>query len=209
MRTYHHSGPDGREHGQHEHGGRGFGGHFAARFGGRGFGGGFGGFGPERGEEFGGRRRRRQFDGEALRLILLKLIAEEPRHGYELIRAIEELSGGAYAPSPGVVYPTLSLLAELGLIAETEAEGARKRFAATAEGTAQLEEHAEIVAALMERLSAMAGPSGRVDPAPLKRAMANLGNVLRTRMHEDGLDKAKLLDIAALIDEAASKIERL
>lgn len=203
--------------GEHAHRGegreRGFGGKFAARFGGRGFGG--PGFGPGRGDsfgggdEFGGRRRRRQFDGEELRLILLKLIADEPRHGYELIRAIEELSGGAYAPSPGVVYPTLSLLAEMGLIAETGAEGARKRFAVTAEGSAQLAEQADMVAALLERLSALAGPSGRVDPAPLKRAMANLGNVLRTRLQEDDLDKAKLLDIAALIDEAASKIERL
>ena len=56
--------------------------------------------------------RRRMFDGGELRLVLLKLIQDEPRHGYDLIKEIEELTGGAYAPSPGVVYPTLSMLAD-------------------------------------------------------------------------------------------------
>ncbi|WP_447514071.1 PadR family transcriptional regulator, partial [Clostridioides difficile] len=59
------------------------------------------------------------FDGTELRLILLKLIEEQPRHGYDLIREIEERSGGAYAPSPGVVYPTLTMLDDMGLIEES------------------------------------------------------------------------------------------
>jgi DNA-binding PadR family transcriptional regulator len=176
-----------------------------------------GGFGPGRGlggdTGFGDRQgrggRRRLFDAEALRLVLLRLIADEPRHGYELIRAIEELTGGTYAPSPGVVYPTLSLLAELGQIAETEAEGARKRFAATPEGLAHLETNAEAADAAMARLAALAGPADRVDPAPLKRAMANLGAVLEAQLRQEGVDRTRLLEIAALVDEAASKIERL
>jgi hypothetical protein len=70
------------------------------------------------GEGFGGggrrgRRTRRMFESGELRLVLLKLIADEPRHGYDLIRAIEELTGGEYAPSPGVVYPTLTLLQDM------------------------------------------------------------------------------------------------
>ena len=65
-----------------------------------------------------GRGRRRMFGSGELRLVLLKLIADEPRHGYDLIRAIEELTGGDYAPSPGVVYPTLTMLADMGLIEE-------------------------------------------------------------------------------------------
>ena len=63
------------------------------------------------------------FEGGELRLVLLKLIADEPRHGYDLIRAIEELTGGEYAPSPGVVYPTLTLLQDMGLIEEAAGEG--------------------------------------------------------------------------------------
>ncbi len=62
-----------------------------------------------------GRRARRMFEGGELRLVLLKLIADEPRHGYDLIRAVEELTGGEYAPSPGVVYPTLTLLQDMNL----------------------------------------------------------------------------------------------
>ncbi len=67
--------------------------------------------------------RRRMFDAGELRLVLLKLIADQPRHGYDLIRAIEELTHGAYAPSPGVVYPTLTMLQDMGLIEEAKGEG--------------------------------------------------------------------------------------
>lgn len=70
--------------------------------------------------------------------MLLKLIADQPRHDYELIRAIEELTGGAYVPSPGVIYPTLTLLQDMGRIEEAVAEGPRKPFAVTADGTAEL-----------------------------------------------------------------------
>ena len=103
-----------------------------------------------------GRRRRRMFESGELRLVLLKLIADEPRHGYDLIRAIEELTGGEYAPSPGVVYPTLTLLQDMGLIEEAAVEGPRKPFQATDEGRAHLEEQCEEVDALFERLSDLA-----------------------------------------------------
>ena len=62
------------------------------------------------------------FEGGELRLVLLKLIADEPRHGYELIKAIEEMTGGEYAPSPGIVYPTLTMLEDMGLIAEAKSK---------------------------------------------------------------------------------------
>jgi hypothetical protein len=88
------------------------------------------GFGGGRGS---GRGAGRVLDAAELRLVLLKLIWNEPRHGYELIKAIEALSGGAYAPSPGMVYPTLTLLADQGLVDET-ADGSRKRFTITAAG---------------------------------------------------------------------------
>ena len=99
-----------------------------------------------------GRRARRMFEGGELRLVLLKLISEQPRHGYDLIRAIEELTGGEYAPSPGVVYPTLTMLQDMGLIEETPGEGARKPFQITEEGRAHLEEKAEEAEELIERL---------------------------------------------------------
>ena len=91
------------------------------------------------GSRRGGRRSRRMFESGELRLVLLKLIADEPRHGYDLIRAIEDLTGGEYAPSPGVVYPTLTLLQDMGLIEEAPGEGPRKPFQVTDEGRAHLE----------------------------------------------------------------------
>jgi DNA-binding PadR family transcriptional regulator len=98
---------------------------------------GFGGGRHGRGESGG---RRRMFDGGELRLVLLKLIEETPRHGYDLIREIEDRSGGAYAPSPGVIYPTLTLLADMGLIEEAKSEGAKKLFAITHAGSVHLTE---------------------------------------------------------------------
>src|SRR5947209_16130379 len=109
-----------------------------------------------------GRRARRMFESGELRLVLLRLIADEPRHGYDLIRAIEEMTGGEYAPSPGVVYPTLTLLQDMGLIEEAAGEGPRKPFQITEEGRTHLEERADETAGLIERLSDMKPREGSV-----------------------------------------------
>jgi DNA-binding PadR family transcriptional regulator len=190
--------------------GRGFDGHHAGPRGGR-FGRGEGpkGWGEDGGPGFGrGGGRRRMFDGGELRLVLLKLIADKPRHGYDLIRAIEERTGGAYAPSPGIVYPTLTMLSEMGLIEEQLAEGARKQFAITPEGTAHLAEHEAEVVAMLARLDALGAMRERTDAVPIRRALHNLRSVLQSRLG-DGLDKERMHDAAALIDEVAQKIERL
>src|SRR6185437_3841761 len=114
---------------------------------------GFGRGGWDHGEEGRGGRRRRVFDSSELRLVLLKLIADQPRHGYDLIRAIEDLTGGAYVPSPGVVYPTLTLLQEMGHIEEAASEGARRAFAVTADGAAHLAAKKPEVEELFARLA--------------------------------------------------------
>ena len=155
-----------------------------------------------------GRRSRRMFESGELRLVLLKLIADEPRHGYDLIRAIEELTGGEYAPSPGVVYPTLTLLQDMGLIEEAPGEGPRKPFQATDEGRAHLAEREEEVEALLERLRDLA-PNERHSAGPaIGRAVKNLMAALSHRISRDGLDDEVLHEIAAILDEAAQKIER-
>ena len=71
------------------------------------------------------------FEGGELRLVILLLLESEPRHGYDIIREIETRTGGAYAPSPGIVYPTLTLLEELGQVAVQATEGAKKLYAIT------------------------------------------------------------------------------
>ncbi|SOB86794.1 transcriptional regulator, PadR family [Sphingomonas guangdongensis] len=156
----------------------------------------------------GGGRRGRMFDGGELRLVLLKLIADEPRHGYDLIRAIEEMTGGAYAPSPGVVYPTLTLLGEMGHIEEQASEGAKKRYAATDAGRIHLTERAHEVEALIARLTAIGEHRNRSDHRPIRRAMGNLRFAVKSRMI-DGLEGDTLHEIAAILDEAAQRIERL
>lgn len=193
--------------------GRGCGGRRAIhRGGGRGFGHGFGhGFGGRRGGGGRGERgeRRRMFDSGELRLVLLKLIADQPRHGYDLIRQIEELTGGAYAPSPGVIYPTLTLLDDMGQIEAQQSEGAKRLFAITDAGRADLEANADVVDAAIARLTAVGEETQRTDSASVRRAMGNLRQVLMDRLGDRDLDKAALHDIVALIDEAAQKIERL
>ncbi len=161
----------------------------------------------ERGEDRGDRRR--MFDSRELRLLLLKLIADQPRHGYELIRSIEELSGGRYAPSPGVVYPALAMLQDLDHIKEAASEGARKAFEATPAGAADLAANAEKVAALLARLEALATMRGRMDAGPVRRAVENLRSVLRNRLAAGEATKDQLHEIAAIIDDAAQRIERL
>ena len=187
--------------------GRGFHGHHAGPRGGwSGRGEGPRGWGEE-GEGFGrGGGRRRMFDGGELRLVLLKLIAEKPRHGYDLIKEIEERSGGTYTPSPGVIYPTLTMLQDMGHIVENDAAGTRKIYAATQEGTAHLaqnKEHAdELIARMAELKSAQKG-----DTAPVRRAMRNLYAALAEKLARADSDET-MHKIAALLDETTQKIER-
>ena len=154
-------------------------------------------------------RGRRVFDGGELRLVLLKLIADQPRHGYDLIRAIEAMTAGAYAPSPGVVYPTLTLLDDMGLIEARDSEGAKKLFAITEAGEAELAANREVVDALVARLTEIGAHRERTEAAPVRRAMGNLRTVLQDRLGGEEVDRDTLHAIAALIDEAAQKIERL
>ena len=185
----------------------------AMRGGGRGWSGSWGPFNFDFGDEgWGGRRgrrTRRMFEGGELRLVLLKLIADEPRHGYDLIRAIEDLTGGEYAPSPGVVYPTLTLLQDMNLIEEAAGEGPRKPFQATDEGRTYLEERAEEVQALFDRLADLKPRGENMAGPAVGRAVKNLMTALGHRLKAEGFDEDLFLEIAAILDEAAQKIERV
>jgi DNA-binding PadR family transcriptional regulator len=186
---------------------------FAMR-GGRGWGGDWGPFHFDFGDNPSGwgrgrRGRKRMFESGELRLVLLKLIADEPRHGYDLIRAIEDLTGGEYAPSPGVVYPTLTLLQDMGLIEEAKAKGPRKPFEVTEEGRQHLEEKADEVEALFERLEEFAPRESSSSGPAIGRAVGNLMNALSHRVGRDGIDEDLLYEIAIILDEAAQRIERV
>ena len=168
------------------------------------------GDGDRSGPRGGGRRgpRGRMFAGGELRLLLLKLIGDETRHGYELIKAIEELTGGNYAPSPGVVYPTLSLLLDEGMIEEKADASPRKAFAITAEGEVELSSRSEEADALIARLIALNEEDDAHRAPPIGRAVGNLFAALRGRA-QSGFDSETVHQVAEILDEAARKIERL
>lgn len=154
-------------------------------------------------------RRGRMFAQGELRLALLALIAENPSHGYELIKGIEEMTGGGYAPSPGAVYPTLQLLEDEGAIAEADAEGSKKPYAVTPQGEAELEERKSEVAELMRRLGRHGERTTTVRSHDVFRAMGNLGSVLKNRAKAGKLDEDTINQIVDMIDEMAKRIERL
>lgn len=165
--------------------------------------------GAMRSGALGGAGKGRMFDAGELRLVLLKLIEDGPRHGYDLIRAVEDMTGGAYAPSPGVVYPTLTMLADMELIAEQESEGARKVFAITDAGRDHLAEREDEIDGLMARLSGAGAARSRTSRGPVRRAVQNLKSAIHGRMGAGDGQGDLPHEIAAILDEAARKIERL
>jgi DNA-binding PadR family transcriptional regulator len=148
------------------------------------------------------------FDGGELRLVLLRLMEAQPRHGYDLIREIETRTGGVYAPSPGIVYPTLTMLEELEQIQATASDGPKRAFALTSAGQAFLAERKGEAEAALARLDALRTETGRIEAGPVWRAMQNLKAVLEQTLSGTE-DKQKLFNAADLIDDAARKIERL
>ncbi len=152
-------------------------------------------------------RGGRPFDYGELRLFVLGMIAEQPRHGYELIKAIEERFSGAYSPSPGVIYPALAMLEEMGLIAQESADGPRKRYAITEAGVAHLAAERPRLDALLARLG-QAGTGRAGLPPQILRAMENVKLALRLRMARGAPDAVQADAIAAALDEAVRAIER-
>lgn len=156
----------------------------------------------------GGRHGGRALDHGDLRLLILQLIHDRPSHGYELIKAIDELSGGAYSPSPGVIYPTLALLEETSCV-EAVASGAKKQFTLTDEGRVELERAAPQVARILERLAEVKARFGG-EPAPeVLRAVQNLRAALRVRLDRGPVSAEEVTKITALLDQAAQAIERV
>lgn len=156
----------------------------------------------------GGRHGGRMLDYGELRLLLLASIAKQPSHGYELIKAIEEQFGGSYSPSPGVVYPTLSWLDDMGY-ANVEAEdGGRKRYRITPEGEAFLKANRAAIDELGARAGEAASEGPFSAPAPVIRAMENLKLAMRLRMRRGAIDQTAADAIAAALDAAAQAVER-
>jgi len=146
------------------------------------------------------RRGRRLFDYGELRLLVLAMIAERPRHGYDIIKDIGERFAGRYAPSPGVIYPTLSWLEDTGYV-RIEADAAGHRLShLLPEGAAFLAANKAAVSDLMQRRFSEA------DEDPVERGMTAIKRALRGSLRAGGADPAQ---VAAILDDAASRIAAL
>ena len=151
--------------------------------------------------------RSRMFEQGDLRFVVLKLLADKPAHGYEIIKAVEQRFGGAYAPSPGIVYPTLTLLEEQGFIEIVESVGSRKLYGLTDLGRSELARSSLDVERVFARMQDYRQRYGG-GPAPeILRAMENLQTALRLRLDRGGPDDLK--QITSIIDGAARAIEEL
>jgi DNA-binding PadR family transcriptional regulator len=208
-----------RHHHHHHHGAAGFEDGFTRDFmGGRHgrhghFAGGFFGCMGMGGRAF--RAGRRLASGD-LQLVLLALLAERPSHGYELIKALEERSGGFYAPSPGMIYPALTWLEEVGY-ASVAAEGAKKLYSITDTGRAYLTDNQESADAMLAQLEHIGRKMGRVreifgtdeeeedsrDSREVHAARRELKQALREKRGSSAEEKSR---IAAILKEAADKI---
>src|SRR4051794_27280282 len=186
-------------------------------------GGGFGGGGRH---GFGGGgdmiRAGRMLATGDLRLIALALIAEQPRHGYEIIKVLEDKTAGWYAPSPGIVYPTLTYLEEAGYVT-AQAEGAKKLYTITDAGRAYLDENRAFVDAMLERFAAIGEKATRIRrhfdrdeyrrddersgiPPLVRAAIENLRETAATRLAEDAEAEAKVVEVLA---RAATELKKV
>lgn len=169
---------------------------------------GFGGFGPGFGGGFDGGRER-LFDSGELRLVILALVAEKPSYGYEIIKAIEERLSGGYAPSPGVVYPTLTLLEEEGFATVSSTEGNKKLYTVTEAGHEYLKTNHATVQAILGRMEQAGRAFGRGRSPQIMRAVANLMFALKMRGKLGQLSPEQVRKITDAIDAAARAIEEV
>ena len=158
-----------------------------------------------------GRRRGpgRMFEQGDLKYVILRLLDEKPRHGYEIIKELEDRFGGAYSPSPGTVYPTLTMLEDLGYARATPEEAGRKIYEITDAGRAYLKEHSETVDGIFDRMARFV--EGFLDEPmmDLTGAFKRLGRATYGTAARHVRDADRLKKIREILDRAAREVEEL
>jgi DNA-binding PadR family transcriptional regulator len=159
----------------------------------------------------GGRRHRRSgrwFESGEMRLVILRLIREKPRHGYEIMKALEERMGGCYTPSAGSVYPTLQLLEDQGFVRIVEEDG-KKVYHITPEGERYLDDNEDVLDAIGERIrEAVHGVAGGA-VADVNTAFAQLAKRVFKDAWRSGPDSERTAKIAEILRRAIADIEAL
>lgn len=153
-------------------------------------------------------RRERLFDANDIRLLILHFLSSNTAHGYELIKSIEAIAKGEYVPSPGIIYPNLTLLEETGLITSVQNDSSKKAWMLTAEGQASLTEQQDELNHVIERLESLGvlGDNRRIPE--IQRAVHNFKMALNTKLGQANLPKETLYKIIDTLDQAAKDIER-
>ena len=141
-----------------------------------------------------------------VKLLLLAALEDGPRHGYELMKAVEELSGGRYSPSAGVVYPTLKIYAEQGLL-KVEPHGDRRRYALTAPGRKHLQSRREALAGALKRVRNGGGGEGRTDLRALAQDAQKLIREIFAKPSE--LETNQITALRRLLAETSARAKRL
>lgn len=153
------------------------------------------------------RRRGRLFEAGRMKLLVLHLIQQSPKHGYEIIKEISDLVGDGYTPSAGTIYPTLTSLEEMNLINLLDVE--RKQYQITEFGKAYLTEQQDKLNELLEKLRLRREIHGNDELIEIHRAMENLKTALRLKLNSAGFQQEQIYQIAEKIDQAAVAIGRL
>lgn len=147
-------------------------------------------------------------DGSDVRLLVLHFLSQNQAHGYELIKAIEELSRGEYTPSAGIIYPSLTLLEETEMISAVDPQAARKAYRIEPQGRAWLLTHQADLTTIVQRLSSLAVLVYNRSVPEVERAIHNLKTALNSRLSQQDISQQTLYAIVDALDEAAKKIER-
>ena len=149
------------------------------------------------------------FDAGDLKLVILKLLSEQPSYGYQLIKTMEERLAGGYAPSPGVIYPTLTMLEEEGLASVATSESNKKVYSLTEEGKAHLEANKDRVEQLFARLEETGKGFERGRSPEIMRAFMNLRGAVVTRVSRGNASEEQIKKIAEAIHAAAKAIDEM
>src|SRR5688500_799851 len=176
---------------------------------------GWGGF-ESFGNEFWGARPRahrgrmgRIFEQGDLKYVILRMLEEKPRHGYEIIKELEDRFSGAYSPSPGTVYPTLTMLEDLGYAKVTQDESGRKVYEITPEGSAYLAEHSTTVDSIFDRIARFVEGFLDTPMMELNASFRRVGKAAYGNASRNVNDREKLERIREILDRAAGELEQL
>jgi DNA-binding PadR family transcriptional regulator len=147
------------------------------------------------------------FEQGDLKYVILQLLDEKPRHGYEIIKELEEKFGGAYSPSPGTVYPTLSMLEDMGYATARQEEGGKKIYEITDAGKAYLAENRSTVDDIFQRIADFGGAFFGESMLELSQAFKNVARATYTVGPRHAKDPERVRKIREILERAAKEIE--